>query len=60
MTFADQLKPLVDALGVGRSAEICGVTPRTIHLWVRGRPVPSLATQAGALMLLRAALAGQP
>lgn len=57
MTFADQLKPLVAAIGVGRSAQICGVTPRTIHLWTRGQITPNRATQAGALLLLREAIA---
>lgn len=55
MTFAEQLRPHVERLGAVRCAEICGVTRRTIDLWTRGHGNPNKATQAGALLLLKAA-----
>ena len=53
MTFADQLQPHVKRLGTLRAAALCGVTPRSIQLWIRGEGNPNLATQAGALAILR-------
>ncbi len=53
MTFSEQLKPLVEAIGTNESARICGVTARTIQIWMRGPREPSAASQSGALKLLR-------
>ena len=53
MTFADQLQPHVKRLGTLRAAALCGVTPRSLQLWIRGEGNPNLATQAGALAILR-------
>ncbi|HUE15395.1 MAG TPA: hypothetical protein VMR25_14610 [Planctomycetaceae bacterium] len=55
MTFADQLQPHVKRLGTLRAAALCGVTPRSLQLWIRGEGNPNLATQAGALAILRKA-----
>lgn len=53
MSFADQLRPLVERVGGPvPAAEICGVTERTIRLWLRSEGNPNAATQAGALLLL--------
>jgi transcriptional regulator with XRE-family HTH domain len=52
MSFADQLRPLVERLGTAEAARICGVTPRTLQLWMRGEGNPNAATRAGALLLL--------
>lgn len=56
MTFAARLRPLVEHLGTAESARLCGVTPRSIQLWLAqpDRP-PNAATQTGALHLLRQA-----
>lgn len=52
MTFADQLRPHVEHLGAVEAARICGVTDRTIRLWLRGEGNPNASTKAGALLLL--------
>ena len=52
MTFSAQLRPLVAQIGVARSAETCGVDPRTLHRWKTGGKPPCAAMQAGALLLL--------
>jgi hypothetical protein len=59
-TFAQQLKPLVSALPgdtrdaqIARAARLCGVSPRTIYLWLTGQGNPNRATRTGALALLR-------
>lgn len=53
MTFADQLRPLVERIGGPASAGyVCGVTRQTVNLWLRGGGNPNAATQAGALLLL--------
>lgn len=59
MTFAQQLKPLVERIGRGdarkgtaKAAEVCGVSQRTVQLWLSGGGNPNTATQAGALALL--------
>jgi hypothetical protein len=57
MTFADQLQPHVKRLGTLRAAALCGVTPRSLQLWIRGEGNPNLATQAGVLAILRKAKA---
>ncbi len=54
MTFAKQLKPLVDRVGSARAAILCGVNQRTIQRWLKGPP-PNLATQAGAIQILKVA-----
>lgn len=58
MTFANQLKPLVDQLGTAKAAEICGVTPRSLQLWMRGSK-PCAAMQAGVIFLLTRAAKDQ-
>jgi hypothetical protein len=45
MTFADQLQPHVKRLGTLRAAALCGVTPRSLQLWIRGEGNPNLATK---------------
>jgi hypothetical protein len=57
--FARQIKRLVDALPdataearAAHAARLCGVSPRTIYLWISGRGNPNRATQAGAVALL--------
>ena len=50
-TFASKLKPLIEAHGTAAAAKICGVTPRTLQLWMRGA-TPCAAMQAGVLLLL--------
>lgn len=52
MSFADQLRPHVERLGTAEAARLCGVTPRSLQLWMRGEGNPNAATQAGALLLL--------
>jgi hypothetical protein len=58
-TFARQIKRLVDALPgdtaearIAHAAQRCGVSARTIYLWISGRGNPTRATQVGALSLL--------
>lgn len=54
MTFAEQLRPHVERVGTGRAAMVCGVTPRTLQLWLaRPDKPPNAASQAGAISLLR-------
>ena len=55
MSFADRLRPLVERLGTAEAARICGVTPRSLQLWMRGAE-PCAAMQAGAIMLLSRAV----
>lgn len=50
--FAIQLRAYVDVLGVTRSAEICDVSRRTVHLWLKGEGNPNRSTRVGALGLL--------
>jgi hypothetical protein len=52
MTFAEQLRPHIERIGATRAAELCGVTPRSIRLWLRGEGNPNLATQVGVISLL--------
>lgn len=53
MTFARQLLPLVARVGGAvNAAEICGVSSRTVRLWLRGEGNPNRATRVGALHLL--------
>jgi hypothetical protein len=60
LSFADQLRPLVQKAGGSTpAAAICGVTRQTVNGWLRGE-LPNLATQAGALVLLRAAKTKRP
>jgi len=60
LSFADQLRPLVEKAGGSTpTAAICGVTRQTVNGWLRGK-LPNLATQAGALVLLRAAKTKRP
>ena len=58
MTFTQEFKTLVDQVGVGRSAAVIGVTPRSINRWYQGYS-PTKPTQIGALSLLRFELIGQ-
>lgn len=51
--FATKLKPLVEAHGTAAAAALCGVTPRSLQLWMRGA-TPCAAMQAGVLLLLSA------
>lgn len=51
MSFADQLRPLVERHGTAESARICGVTPRSLQLWMKGAE-PCAAMQAGVILLL--------
>lgn len=51
MTYAQQLRPLVDRHGTIEAARICGVSPRSLQLWMRGAE-PCAAMQAGTLLLL--------
>ncbi len=55
MSFADQLRPQVERLGTAEAARICGVTPRSLQLWMLGQGNPNAATQRGAIELLREA-----
>lgn len=52
MSFAQQLRPLVERLGTAEAARICGVSPRSLQLWMRGAE-PCTAMRAGVLFLLR-------
>lgn len=51
-TFATRLRPLVEAHGTAAAAALCGVTPRSLQLWMRGA-TPCAAMQAGVLLLLQ-------
>lgn len=51
--FAARLRPLVEAHGTAAAAALCGVTPRSLQLWMRGA-TPCAAMQAGVLLLLSA------
>lgn len=57
MKFANVLAPLVEKVGTGEAARLCGVTPRTLQLWMRGEGNPNLATKRGTLDILRGAAA---
>lgn len=57
MTFAAQLRPLVGRVGTTEAARLCGVTPRSLQLWMRGDGIPNAATQRGCLVILRETLA---
>lgn len=52
--FAARLRPLVEANGTAAAAQLCGVTPRSLQLWMRG-DTPCAAMQAGVLLLLSGA-----
>lgn len=52
MTFSEKLRPLVERVGTNDAAKLCGVTTRTLQLWMRGEGNPNLATQTGALIIL--------
>lgn len=60
MTFPAFLRAQVDRLGAGQrpgggtliAAMVCGVTDRTIRLWMAGGGNPNRATIAGAQLLL--------
>lgn len=53
MSFAEQLKPLVEtAGGISAAARICGVTRQTMAAWHAGQTVPNLVTRSGVLFLL--------
>ena len=58
--FGAQLRAHVDRLGAVKAASICGVTPRSLYLWMRGPRVPCIAMQAGCLLLLKQAHAPTP
>lgn len=51
MSFQQQLKSLVDKIGTNESAKVCGVTPRSLQLWIKGN-TPCSAMQAGVILLL--------
>lgn len=52
--FPSRLCHLVAAYGgPTKAAPLLGVTRQTINLWLRSKGNPSLATQAGALHLLK-------
>jgi len=53
--FADQIRPLVYKLGTAKAAQLCGVTSRSMQLWISGHGNPNLATRTGVLVLLQAA-----
>ena len=50
--FQIQLAAYVEALGPTQSAKICGVSRRTLWLWLKGKVTPNLSTKVGALALL--------
>lgn len=51
--FAHRLRPLVETVGVSKSAALLGVTRRTVHLWLtKPEKPPNAASQAGALLIL--------
>lgn len=52
MSFAEDLRLHVERLGTAEAARLCGVTPRSLQLWMRGEGNPNAATQAGAILLL--------
>lgn len=52
MSFATDLRPHVERLGTAEAARLCGVTPRSLQLWMRGEGNPNAATQAGVILLL--------
>lgn len=52
--FSSRLRPLVEAHGTAAAARLCGVTPRSLQLWLRGA-TPCAAMQAGVLLLLSGA-----
>ena len=53
--FSVRLRPLVEAVGTTEAARICGVTPRSLQLWMRGPAEPCAAMQVGVLDLLERA-----
>lgn len=63
MTFPDFLRAEVDRLGAGQregagtaiAAIVCGVSDRTIRLWMAGDGNPNRATETGARLLLERA-----
>lgn len=62
MTFPQFLRDHVERLGNGhvadgtrKAAETCGVTPRSVQLWMVGEGNPNRATEAGARLLLQRA-----
>ena len=50
--FSDQLKPHVERMGTAGAARVCGVTQRTVQLWMVGCGNPNASTRAGAILLL--------
>jgi len=51
-TFPAEIRAHVERIGTAEAARVCGVTPRTLQLWMRGSGNPNLATKAGARLLL--------
>lgn len=51
VTFSDQIRPLVEAVGTAKAAALCGVTPRSLQLWMQGG-TPNTATQVGVIVIL--------
>ena len=58
--FPTALRAEVERLGTNESARICGVTTRTLQLWMNGDGNPNLATMAGAILLLSQAKRTKP
>lgn len=54
MTFAGQLRPLIDKLdgGVSEAARLCEASRDSMHAWLSGRREPPLLTREGALAVL--------
>lgn len=54
MTFAEQIRPLIDKLdgGVSEAARVCEVSRKSIHSWLRSDYIPPLVTREGVIAVL--------
>lgn len=56
MTFPEFLRSQLDRLGTAKAAELCGVTPRSIQLWIANPDKPPCAAmQVGVRQILSSA-----
>ncbi len=53
ITFADVLKEHAEKMGVRKVAEACGVSTRSIYLWIQGGGKPSHCVQVGCTEILK-------
>lgn len=52
--FPAKLADFCNKFGTAVCAELCGVSPRAIQLWIQSEGNPNMATKVGALTILKA------